>query len=793
MNMENAAIVSAALTAVTPEAASDLQAMIAMSFGNEFSRPLGDRVNNYGTLASAADYDLKLVETVTNMQDAVVERAALEKYGDRATASKNLQNPRSAAVELFFGKKDSEMAELAQVTFYESDPPTSKTLKFTAVFRDKGTGISNSQVPRTIFGLGGSYKEDAMYLQGAFGLGGELTYRNADFVVLVTRKAAGLLAAGEPDLITVAVVEWKRLTKVESAYYLVGSEWNDPGDVALPWSCPASDYPEFEAGTHLALVSYKTTGLHRQREGDARSFDTIINTRLVSPIFPVKWRNYLSRGELRATVLRGLHSRLDNTEHDFPRENETMPFIYEGKTYLLDIGYTLFNDQEEKGKRGSFVAHNHAVLFTSNGQVQNHWTPADFKAKTKLKKLDQRILIEVNLDSLPISARTSLFTADRAETVKSEFALRLESQVLEFINDWDSLKDENRLAIEKQMKATSAISTRGVSDKIRRAFSARGFGGSSEHLAAGVGRGGSGGGPTNSGGSRGGKRKVVQTFSDPTAIGGPATAQLVIGTTKFLSFWVDATDEFFDSGRGRLSLSSSGAVPFNLSETVALGQVRNGYFRVSIGVPEGLEPGSFVMTLSLTNWTKSTGGLGPDITHDCEVSLVSEIPGTGEGAGAKPTGKPGTTAPGSGSSVVLVWASLSSRDDWSEGTVGALEELEAQTIALSNTEFADLAPMGDTLIPCLILNQSYGPLVSYLSARAATIGQVTIDEMKARYAVGVGVDMLVLKDECDKLQKNGEARVTDAFIESAYRAAARGTLAVLPEFDQLSKLAELDA
>jgi hypothetical protein len=791
MTNSNAAIVEAALNAVTPEAASELQGMIAMSLGNEYSRPLGDRVNNYGTLASAADYDLKLVETVTNMQDAVVERAALEKYETRTNASKHLHSPREAAEELLGDKTDAQLADLAQVTFFESDPPTSTTRKFTAVFRDQGTGISNAQVPRTIFGLGGSYKEDAMYLQGAFGLGGELTYRNADFVVLVTRKVPELIQGGESDLITVAVVEWKRLTKVESAYYLVDSDWNEPGDIANPWSCPASDFPAFEPGTHLALVSYKTTGLHRQREGDARSFDTIINTRLVSPIFPVRWRNYLSRGETRSTVLRGLHARLDNTEHDFPREEADMPFIYEGKTYLLEVGYTLFNEPNEEGKRASFVAHNHAVLFTSNGQVQNHWTPTEFKGKTKLKKLDQRILIEVDLDSLPISARTSLFTADRAETVKSEFALKLETQVLEFINTWDSLRDENRMALEKQMRATSAISTRAVSDKIRRAFSVRGFGGTSA-VAAGVGGGGSGGGATTSGGSAGGKRKVIETLSDPTAIRGPATVRLKIGETRFLSFSVNARDEFFESGRGHLEISADARIPFELSEVVAVGPVRNGYFRVGIGVPDGLEDTEFELTLSLKNWTKSTGGLGEDITYSCAVSLVTEIPGTGEGAGAKPTGTPGPLAVGTGSSVVLVWSDPSLQDGWTEGTVGNVEEIEAQTIAASNVEFADLASMGETLVQCLILNELYGPLTAYLGARANSVGAAAVEEMKGRYAVGVGVEMLVLQEETIKMEKRHEPGAPDAFFDAAYRAAARGTLAVLPEFDALTKMVESD-
>jgi hypothetical protein len=783
LNQQNHAIVKAALEAANSEEADGVQQLISMSFAAEHIRPLGDKPNNFGTLASAADYDLKLVEAVTNMQDAVVDRAALEKYGSRAAASAALTDPRMAADELFAGEDYKTLANAAQVTFLESDPPTATTKKFTAVFRDLGTGISNAQVPRTIFGLGGSYKEDAMYLQGAFGLGGELTYRNAEHVILVTRKAPKLLEPGEADVITVAVVDWRKLTKVESAYYLVDREWNAPGDIANPWNCPAVDYPDFEPGTHLALISYRTTGLHRQREGDARSFDTIANTRLVRPIIPVRWTNYLSRGDDRSTYLRGLNARLDNTKHKFPRESTTMPFLYLGKPYMLDVSYTLFNEPTEDGKRATFVAYDHAVLFTSNGQVQTHWTPAEFKARTKQKKLDQRVLIEVDLDNLPIEARTSLFTADRAGTVKSAFALALEEQVAAFISAWDSLSDENRLAVEKQLKSTSAVSTRNVSDRIRRAFAVRGFGGSA---AGGVTGGGSGLGGATSGGSHPGKRKTVELKSDPTIIEGPSTVHLEIGATKFLSFTIDANDEFFEASRGEIVASAPGA-PFKLASAVALGKPSKGRFRVSIAVPEGLDPSEFLLTLTLADWTRSSGGLGETISFECSVHLVDEMPGKGSGGGAKPTGGAGTGGTTSGSNVVMLWSTPDRRSDWNPGTVGEVEDVEAQSVAKNNPEYADLAPMGSAIIQCIFLNSEFPGLATYLQGRAQDIKANSVEMVKARYAIGIGVEMLVLADEFTKLERKNPAGVPAGYLEAAHRAAARGVLAVLPEFDQLAK------
>jgi len=79
----------------------------------------------------------------------------------------------------------------------------------------------------------------------------------------------------------------------------------------------------------------------------------------------------------------------------------------------------------DAGGRRSFVAHNHAVLFLSNGQTHHHWTPQQFKLKTKL---NDRILVVVDTDDLPIRVRTGLFTADRSELVRGDAALRLESR-----------------------------------------------------------------------------------------------------------------------------------------------------------------------------------------------------------------------------------------------------------------------------------------------------------------------------------------------------------------------------
>ena len=133
-------------------------------------------------------------------------------------------------------------------------------------------------------------------------------------------------------------------------------------------------------------------------------------------MLPIKYRNNITRAE-RDETLRGLEQRLeDNPGGSHAEGSDTLPFNHGGTTYQLPIRFRLFAKPGEKGARRNFVAHGHALLITSNGQVHSHWTPQDFKLHTKLNKLYDRILIVIESDAIPIEIRTELFTADRASS-----------------------------------------------------------------------------------------------------------------------------------------------------------------------------------------------------------------------------------------------------------------------------------------------------------------------------------------------------------------------------------------
>ena len=132
-------IIEAALSARTLSDAEHVDELLESAIGQRFERPVGDKVNNFGLMTTSGSYDYKLIENVTNMQDALLERAAIERYGSLAVVP--YRTPHEAANDLFHGLTEAELGRRATVEFYEAGQPARKSKRLTAVFRDLGCGI----------------------------------------------------------------------------------------------------------------------------------------------------------------------------------------------------------------------------------------------------------------------------------------------------------------------------------------------------------------------------------------------------------------------------------------------------------------------------------------------------------------------------------------------------------------------------------------------------------------------------------------------------------------------------
>ncbi len=613
-----------------------------------------------------------------------------------------------------------------------------------------------------------------------------MTYRNAQAVVLITRRDPALLdaRAGEQDRITVTVVRWYDKTKAKTASYLVDRSWISAGDEAEPWSCPAEDFPEFQPGTHLALISYRVEGLHRTRGGgDERSFESILNTRLYKPVLPVRFVNEITRPD-RGDILRGLEQRLANATHEFTAGEEILPFHHGGITYQLPVRYVLFEKPGTPGERRNYVAKDHAVLFTSNGQVHHHWTPRDVKERTKLNKIYDRLLVIVETDELPIQVRTTLFTADRSELVRGDAAIRLENDVQTFIKESSVLREANNALIRESYKSGSTRSTAEVARRISRALplalSGFSFG------PAGRGTGGKGRDGSGRAGGGGGRQRTIELHSDPTEIAGPEKAQAALGRTRSITYTIDVIDSFYE-GRGELRVRCDH--PDVDERAITVGRGRDGRARVMIAVPDSAALGTYKLEVLLENWMRAAGGIGHRLAYITTLEIVEEIDGSGSGGG-KPTktGK-GNGGPTKGGSVALRWTDTQEQEGWAASTVGAVEDVPACVLAEKQAEYAELAALGDQPIPTVLLNEDYPPFKKYITSRNKELSD--IERPKDQYAVGVGVSMMLLHQSVEERKIKGVPAPDDAFLGAAHRAAACAVLAMMPAFDDLAKEAGL--
>ncbi len=131
-------IIDAALRAATLSDATRVQALIQKAVGGRHERPLGDTWKNLGVFSWTGSVDLKVTEPVTNMQDALIEKLAVVKFGSREAVP--YMTPRQAADDLLAGMSYQSVGDMITVSFVESDPPATSTKRLTAIFRDQGVG-----------------------------------------------------------------------------------------------------------------------------------------------------------------------------------------------------------------------------------------------------------------------------------------------------------------------------------------------------------------------------------------------------------------------------------------------------------------------------------------------------------------------------------------------------------------------------------------------------------------------------------------------------------------------------
>jgi hypothetical protein len=740
--------------------------------GAPHRRPVGDRWGNRGLFTAAGGTaDHKLVELATNMHDAVIAAAmprhlgvaSLSEY-EYATA---FSSPASAVETLFADRPRNALAAQARVELHRAGTEIEHRRLRSVVFRDSGSGMTPAELPGSLFRVGSSRKDGVLWQQGAFGRGGLTVLPACAAWVVVTRKQPDLLAVGEPDQVAIAVVRWVRVgnRQTDTAVYQVTEQWDDDGDVALPLAVDASAC-DFAPGTHLCVVAFEAEGIWVSRLGDERSLDTLFDTRLYEPALPLSLKTpALGARNERTTVLRGLGHRLrENPRPDRVEGQEELPFMHDRTTYRLPIRFFLF-PVGDTGARRRFVAHDHALIWNSNGQVHAHWTPSEFRHKTRLPKLADRILVVVDTDALPLPLRTSLFTADRTELLRNADAVRLEEELVAFLDDWETLwRANNDLIRDAIRRSNTDRSTLGVARRISRAIRVRGGGGAADGRS----------------GSRRSERRVEaprELLDEPTEVTGPPEVIAPRGRTKGIYFSINGVDDFLP--RRAEARVTCGHLDIDPDSDITLGRLRGGRVRVAIAVPPDAETTEADLTIEIPPWTSRSGGRRGPLGFSTRFRVVDGAP-----TGSAPRETPSTRGSQDGPDrVALVWTSHEREDSWTSQTVGDLETVDADSLAQVASDYEGLRGQHFE-VSVIRLNEEFGPLKAYAALRAKEVGDEGVARAKDRYAVGVGVEMLVLEDHVRSMVQ-ADREVDEGWVRAARFAAARGVLAVMPDYDQL--------
>lgn len=786
-------VVLASGVATIADADKVASAIVAL-VGAEFLRPLCDTTDNFGaTTGGSGSYDDKLIEILTNMQDTLVEREALARFGNHASVP--FSTPIEAAESLFANVPAQDLARRAKVEFRESDANVNQVKRITVSARDLGCGMSPRGATHQILAFKSS-KSETNWLQGAYGAGVKATFRNAQRIVLITRRAPELLDTNEADEIAITVMQWSLVGKTRCAQYLVTKPWSSPGDDAPLYSFPASDAPSFEPGTQLILVSYATENVYVGKDlRDERTFGSLVDTRLFVPTTPIAFYHFENRAAV--TNLRGLKRRLDENPGTPPRpyDETIMPFNVDGKVYHLPIRFWVFSDPSDAGRRRNFVAKGNVVTFTSNGQVHHRWDQGDFgRFVPKLSKLKDRIFAVVETDELPIELRTTLFTADRSGLVRVTEAIELERQVAKHIEATEELVEINGKLIEEELRQTSGGNTLNAAKALGAAFKGIGFGATSKGGGGSAGPSGTSGsgrqrGSGNIPGSGSGpstSTQAIELYKDPTTLEGPQSITIEAGDVRSFSVILNALDGFVPD-RARFEIATDH--PVVVGRRIVIGNLRRGRARLTLTVPDDVAAGTFNLTVGLGEWLKTAGGVGPRLTWTIKVRIVEEqalrqvAKSSGNGAGGGPTG---------GDVIPIVW------NNAEPTRAGRIEVVTAKQISATQPEYAHLESLGDAEVAVVKLNQDFAEFKKYQAAGVRDLSTRGIEDRKERYSIAVGIGLLSL----DRAQRSIEAERTKSgarsgtddseLIAAAQRSIALAALHLMPAYDKLAKMAGVD-
>lgn len=389
--------------------------------------------HNTGTAEMGSDSENALVERETNMIDAIVEREAIEQYGDLESAKSELPaDPREAVSELlelpvegYDGVNQREVSALAERAVVKVLDGSDNDDRLTVDLRDQGVGQHPSDFGSTLLSLHGDNKNTIPFLIGNFGQGGSNSYALSEYTIVVSRSHEG----GEVGW---TVVRMNGQHETEDGGTVRAYEYAVEPDGSIP-RLSIEDAPEFEAGgTLIRLVDLYAPEFTGRADDKLKLSNVAGVTKkgLFASIYPIRVEDHRRDGNPHATIKGGRHL-LDGSQYVDKVGGERTRGVIDVPTPHGDVEvrwWVIDPEQSEQDdtKRaivGRFADPTYPVVWTRSGQVHNEGRKRDLfdnRSAVDLGFLKDRIVLEVNADTLPSNVQESIFSSTRDRVLETE-------------------------------------------------------------------------------------------------------------------------------------------------------------------------------------------------------------------------------------------------------------------------------------------------------------------------------------------------------------------------------------
>jgi hypothetical protein len=734
-------------------------------------RYLGDKEANWGEISSPADPTALVFERVTNMWDALLERVA------RRTG-KSWPTPAAAAADILGVARTDDLtdterdrhARLAIITLHDSDEPK---LRPTLSFRDYGIGIGHAEMPDTILSLAGSNKLRKPYLHGIFGKGGSSACVFSDATIVISRKQPALLGVGEADLISIAVIREDDAVDVGLPFYRywVGAD-------RLPLAVPAA-VADFPPGTLVIHINYQAAKMGLQQWQYEESIYAYAETLLFKPTLPYSLLDdrspkFNTRPEDRRkpSTLSGLARRLENTRTDGLVQQSNWSTVAVPGVGDVRLRWWLFAEPDQRRRR---AAKGYVVLFTTNGQVHHAWDQARLRQQAEgLRRVGQRIIVEVDCDGVDLKTRAKLFDAFRNQVRKGPEGKALEAAVADELAGDPDLEEHESLLTRQALRTSDQRVSEAFLRRLNRAVRA--------HLGGIIGT------PAPGEGSRRPRpKKQIELHPEPTSFTGPSQITVLTGARASIYMSCDAVDGFVPD-RGTVLVQPEEDAP---QLAFGTGDLRRGRLRISVVATLDAQPGIYPVNVVL-EWPRAAGGLG-QLSWTVKLEVVDEIE-------PKPSGRsqaePAKPSKGQTGDVAFLWSTPEKQPEWSDAVGGDLQEIRGSDLAHYNPQAYGHLKEVNTAVPTIVLNEEFREWAAY--RRATAKRGIDLRPREERYGLAVGAVVLNLYANERKLRRQREAwearpngktkpgvPMTDEQLQRAVAEAARGILVLMPDFDEL--------